>query len=67
MYIPKSWCCLVCHLNISLGSLFFKRHYFQHLNKALPISAIGLRGMGSACVSTPGKVKDVVVVVLVFY
>ena len=34
----------------------FLRYYFHHLNKALPTSARGLRGMISSCVSTSVKV-----------
>ena len=45
----------------------FLRYYFHHLNKALPTSARGLRGMISSCVSTSVKVKNVVVFVFLFY
>ena len=45
----------------------FLRDYFQHLTKALPTSAKGLREMSSSYVSISGKVKDIMVFVLLFY
>ena len=45
----------------------FLRDYFQHITKALPTSATGLRETSSSCVSTSVKVKNVVVFVLLFY
>lgn len=41
--------------------------YFQHLTKALPTSAKGLREISSSYVSLSGKVKDIMVFVLLFY
>ena len=41
--------------------------YFQHLTKALPTSAIGLRETSSSCVSTSVKVKNIVVFGLLLY